>query len=668
MSDEIQVVSDPSVVGGVRPMEGKLYAFVRPAPEWRTVGRFLGISAQLALLFVLLRLFEIEPGAGLPRILPVVFAGFVVHAALPVSWRLPFFLLLSLSVIVMVLGPVPAALLVGIGLCLIGLCHLPIPFPARISLLLVMTVVLASWHAGWIALPSTLMPRVEPPALSKMVLPVLGSMFMFRLIIYLYDLRHEERASAGGSGSAARAGAPASISMRLSYFFLLPNVCFLLFRIVDYRTYRRTYYDNDAQAIYQKGVWWICLGLVYLLAYRVVYHYLVPSPEDVQGLAGIVRFMLASYLVYFRVVGQFHLIIGVLCLFGFNLPPAHQFYLLASNFTDFWRRARIEWKDFMVKVFYYPVIVPVQSKLGPTVALVIATIGVFIATWLLHAYQWFWLRGDFRLSLTDGVFWTIIGGCVLVNSLLEARRGRVAQKRNARWSINTALVLALKVMGMFIFMCILWSYWSSPSGRIWMSYLTALQASGSGEYALLAVVLLGLLGAGVLAHFLAARNTTRPSTPRTAKGQEPRVSIWRPAAVLATAVTLLLVKVPPTNRALATPVRDVVANLSSNSLNAADQEREDRGYYEVLLDEPRSTASWFSAPEGAAVPSPDQGAGEAAEDSDGEFTRDAETAPTVKAPAKADEKTDTTATGKPPGKVDRKPDGPPVTLRFPARQ
>lgn len=42
--------------------------------------RFAAISAQLALLMALLRLFDIEPGSGLLRILPVVFAGFVLHA------------------------------------------------------------------------------------------------------------------------------------------------------------------------------------------------------------------------------------------------------------------------------------------------------------------------------------------------------------------------------------------------------------------------------------------------------------------------------------------------------------------------------------------------------------------------------------------------------------
>ncbi|MGI8784428.1 MAG: hypothetical protein ACR2L2_12355, partial [Acidobacteriota bacterium] len=346
------------------PSSGRLRWFERtgPIPAWGPIAPFLLISAQLGVLLVLLRLFQIEPGTGLQSILPLVFVGFLVHAALPMRWRLPFFLGLSIVAIGTVLGPVAGAVLVVLGLLLIGTCHLPLAFSTRVLLLLLIIAALAAIRAGWLVVPPAVTSSLALPGLPRMVLPVLASMFMFRLIIYLYDIRHEERARAAGTSSKGAAGQPASVWSRLSYFFLLPNVCFLLFPLVDYRTYRRTYYDSDAQAIYQKGVWWVFLGLVQLLLYRLVYHYLVPSPEDVQGLGGIVRFMLSAYLIYFRVVGQFQLIVGLLCLFGFNLPPAHRFYLLGSSFTDFWRRARIEWKDFMVKVFYYPALVPLQRK------------------------------------------------------------------------------------------------------------------------------------------------------------------------------------------------------------------------------------------------------------------------------------------------------------------
>ena len=36
---------------------------------------------------------------------------------------------------------------------------------------------------------------------------------------------------------------------------------------------------------------------------------------------------------------MFHLIAGILCLFGFNLPATNFWYFLASSFTDMWHFA-----------------------------------------------------------------------------------------------------------------------------------------------------------------------------------------------------------------------------------------------------------------------------------------------------------------------------------------
>ena len=68
----------------------------------------------------------------------------------------------------------------------------------------------------------------------------------------------------------------------------------------------------------------------------------------------VAEFMVATYLLYLHVSGQFHLIVGLLHMFGFNLPETHHRYLLASSFTDFWRRINIYWKDFIMKLFFYP--------------------------------------------------------------------------------------------------------------------------------------------------------------------------------------------------------------------------------------------------------------------------------------------------------------------------
>jgi len=280
---------------------------------------------------------------------------------------------------------------------------------------------------------------------------------MFRLIIYLYDLRHEKKS--------------ATIWERLSYFFLLPNVCFLLFPVVDYQTFRRTYYNDDPYEIYQKGVLWMLRGVVHLLLYRLVYHHLVLSPSDVQGLGGLAQYVVTTYLLYLRISGQFHLIVGLLGLFGFNLPETHHLYYLASSFNDFWRRINIYWKDFMMKVFYYPVFMRLR-RWGMTTGLVGATAVVFAGTWLLHSYQWFWLRGTFPLRATDALFWGILGLLVVVNSLWEARSKKKHSLGQRAWAFREALVHSAKTVGMFVLISLLWSLWSSPSIGEWVSLVS----------------------------------------------------------------------------------------------------------------------------------------------------------------------------------------------------
>src|SRR3546814_9764839 len=92
--------------------------------------------------------------------------------------------------------------------------------------------------------------RIEwiPGPWSQAIWPILASMFMFRLIVYLYDMRQEK----------------ASFARSVSYFFMLPNVCFPMFPVVDYKGFRRSYYDIDEHRIYQIGFDWMVRGILHL--------------------------------------------------------------------------------------------------------------------------------------------------------------------------------------------------------------------------------------------------------------------------------------------------------------------------------------------------------------------------------------------------------------------
>src|SRR5262245_39456508 len=143
---------------------------------WLTALRILVITAQLGLAALVIHSYALE-GPTFTRMFTIAAVGFVVNAALPKAFRQPWFILVSLVAIGALFGVKNGLWLIAIGLGLIGICHLPISWWARVGLLLAVAAGLAFKRLGLVKLPFALS-----------IWPVLGSMFMFRLIVYLHHL------------------------------------------------------------------------------------------------------------------------------------------------------------------------------------------------------------------------------------------------------------------------------------------------------------------------------------------------------------------------------------------------------------------------------------------------------------------------------------------------
>ena len=333
-----------------------------------------------------------------------------------------------------------------------------------------------------IAAAGLVLLRVSPAPLpwSPSIWPILGSMFMFRMIVYLYDLETQKE--------------PFDPSRTLSYFFLLPNVVFPLFPVVDYSTYKRTYYNEERYKIYQVGINWIFSSVVQLILYRFVSYNLLIAPEDVTNFWELLLYLVTNMVLYLRVSGQFHIIVGMLHIFGFNLPETHHNYFQASSFTDYWRRINIYWKDFMLKVFYYPVYFRLK-KYSDVTRLVIATGVVFLITWILHAYQWFWLRGTFVFLPQDMLFWGILGFLVVVNSIYEVKKGRKRSLGKRTWTPRELAIQGLKILGTFSVLAVLWSLWVTVSLDEWLALFSILIPKSPNAMQLFPLVLVvGMIG------------------------------------------------------------------------------------------------------------------------------------------------------------------------------
>jgi len=508
---------------------------------------YVVIVAQLALLCAAIHLLEIEQGGGLPRIAWLVLGGFAVHALLPHAAKAPFFLALSIGGLFAVIG-LDALWLLGLGLGLFGLCHLPLNLTARALLVVLAGVGLlllraGHWQTEW----------------SPRVVPILASMFMFRVILYLQEQRTPD---------------DQTWWQRLSYFFLLPNVCFPLFPIVDYARYKRSYFARPAAQVYLKGVHWMARGVLHLLLYRVVYHWMLPASWEVTDATSLLLFIVSGYALYLRISGQFHLIVGVLCLFGWDLPETHRNYFLASSFNDYWRRVNIYWKDFIEKVVFYPVFLRVRRWKVPQ-PLVVAILLTFAATWLLHSYQWYWLRGHFPITLPDVLFWGILGAAVAANSVLETRRQRARRAAGEGFDLRAAVIRAVQTVAMFCFLALLWSMWSGETVGEWVQLMTMLGEGSRGLLYLAAFVGLALAG-GVAAQYLGTLPAVQRWRQRTDPGRNP-------GATLALSLALFGFGVLPQTGGAPARLAEALEVLTHERLNEQDQLAQVRGYYETLL-------------------------------------------------------------------------------------
>ena len=521
--------------------------------EPRDLRGFLFLALQLALLIVVIRRFQLEQPAFLHLML-LAAGGFLVHYFLPLAYRLPFFLLLSLSGIAVVLGIGLGFWLVAIGLGLVGICHLPLSFRSRVALLLAVALALAALRAGLV-----------PAPFAVGMWPVLGSMFMFRLIVYLYDLRHQ--------------AAPTGVWRSLSYFFLLPNPCFPLFPVVDYQTFCRTYYDADRQLIHQNGLRGIWRGVCHLLLYRLVYYWISLSPTQVADLGDLIRYLLSAYLLYLRISGHFHIIAGVLHLFGFNLPLTNNRYFLASSFTEFWRRINIYWKDFMMKVFWYPAYFKLRGG-GVRQALLWSTLLVFVVTWALHAYQWFWIRGSYLFSWNDALTWLMFGLLVTANELYENAYGR--RRAAARKTVRLLTIEVLKTLSTFSVICLIWSFWSSESVAAWLSVMRAGARLSFGDPRLPPAFIAGLL-------VFIAVIVIQARRPTAGLGVRSRGELAASRAFLIGGVLALNLLLTPDLYARyligsrIEVVAEIASSLRESRLSGRDVDLLERGYYEQLL-------------------------------------------------------------------------------------
>jgi hypothetical protein len=510
---------------------------------------WLFLLLQLAGLALVIHLYRIEPSLHLSQLILVIIGAFILQPLVPRALRTWYFVLVSLAGLFLFTGLYNGLIVLGAG-TLITLSAVYIR-PARLKY-----AVLVLLFGGLVALVASGHPWAQSHFIA---LSTLGSMFMFRLSIFLYDKQHQKEKP--------------SLIQDLSYFFMLPNMAILLYPAVDYKAFLSRQLNEKDLLIYKKGVQWLVLGIFHLVVYRAFYYYLLTPVSEVGDLHSFMRYAFTNYLLIIRLSGIFHTSVGILCLFGYNLPPVFNNYFLASGFSDLWRRINIYFREYLIKVFYYPVFFKFRH-LGNTRGVVITILILFFLTWMLHSFQWFWLKGKFPLRMVDAIFWGLFGLLVAANAVLDMKKSRTVRQPTP-W--QKALRSSGQILGMFVFMSLLWSLWSANTLADWLAPVRLALNSPGIQYGTLILLLLGawLLGTVLFRIFdrwkLGERINPEPYSAMA--------SFWS----LTMIGVLLLLQAPQSGAWLSRQTGLVLDGVLSAKLNRADEHLMVEGYYTEIL-------------------------------------------------------------------------------------
>lgn len=342
----------------------------------------------------------------------VVAVGFVVHYWTPLRFKEACWFAItivggayltsrdgSLTMAVASVG-----LVLGVAVVIYAIVASPLPYLARLALV-------AGLFAGIMLLGGGKQPIWRAPTGFYFVM---AGIFILRIVPYLYEAKYfKERAS---------------FLEYVRYFFMLPGFK-LATPVADFQKLKQVIYPRPAREIAQQGIIWIARGAIQFAVFVWLepHLYYVDSASAHRSPRLVAVHLVCAYAQYLRTSSRIHMYLGIVHLFGYDLPACFRWFGLAHGPLDFWRRTNIYWKDAMTKIVYFPVYFALRKK-HDAGAKLFALVMVFVVSWALHVWQEAWVLGVktpiWTLAATwwqEAACWTAFMVLCLGNLILEIR-------------------------------------------------------------------------------------------------------------------------------------------------------------------------------------------------------------------------------------------------------
>lgn len=514
--------------------------------ESRTFIQRLGFFIPALLAFVtltgaIIRL-DFETGTPIADVLPIIPVVFFVNYWLPSRFSLLTMIVGATVASYLFLGPYNTAAVMLILGAYVSVFYIFRKTAWRIAVALVMTAGLAFLRMGIVNLP------VVPLAV-----PVAATMIMFRFVLMIYEHHYKY--------------AESTWIQKFAYLFLLPSLAFPLYPIVDYKNFLSNHRPHDHRLI-RIGLTRICAGVSFMMLHRILYLHVFPSYVEVTDALSALIYMTGSYLYVINILGILWVGIGYLSILGYELPPVFNNIFLIDSFRDIWRRINTYWRDFVVKLVYYPVYFKLRKKTKS--AILITSLLTLTISALLHGWQWFWLQGTIAFQTTGILFWTIIGLVISINLSIQPKaEGGIPVDAKSKSIFRRAL----RITGMFVFMSVMWSIWNSTGISDWLYFMKFYSLGSVVQWLIILACIVGL----TLIVFIILKYFQRPPGYHIL-GQPINATI-----VLGAGIILLLPTYDGFVKYLPDETGKFVSSISTLNLTETDQGDATENYYNRML-------------------------------------------------------------------------------------
>lgn len=189
-----------------------------------------------------------------------------------------------------------------------------------------------------------------------------------------------------------------------------------------------------------RGVREIALGAAFLTALHAgtrigvlpQYGNLIAAADGMNLLTTFTACHLLLLRFFLKVAGDIHLAVGMLRVLGFDIAPGSERPYLSPNILEFWRRWNTYYRDYLLKLGYYPAAAALKRR--PILAVVAGGAGAFLLSGLAHVLQYL-IRHPGQLSIQlilEAHAWALVfGACVVAWMIRDVRRPGLTRARIA---------------------------------------------------------------------------------------------------------------------------------------------------------------------------------------------------------------------------------------------